>query len=183
MKEEIDGISRVEFQKDKAKINSGTLKILTDQKGTNDSSMADPIVFTFNETVTETSTFTRQAGVEISAGTEFKCGLPFVADGKVDVSVKASRSITWGKETSIAQGITDTVTVNIAPYTVVTCEAKLTEMLLEVPYVIHFESGKTSCGMWSGASNWNFESKVHEEKIKGHQKKRFKRSIRKLLCC
>jgi len=62
---------------------------------------------------TETSSWSNTVGAKIGVKTSFSCGVPFLADGKVEVSVEASYSYTWGETKSTTKVVGQTVSANI----------------------------------------------------------------------
>ena len=153
-----DAISYVEFKVDKAKKLATTPKVIAQQKNRNHSSETQTYEFSFRKTVTNRFTFTRQAGVSISIGTKFKCGLPLVDDAEVEVVISGSSSYTWGESMSQSQSFEAKFPVRAGPRSTVICKAQVNETTLEVPYIVHLKSGNTSSGVWHGTSTWGLEA-------------------------
>ena len=55
---------------------------------------AQSLSFTASDSYTETKSFTHTAGLSITVGTEFKCGVPAIAEAKVSVEITASYEFT-----------------------------------------------------------------------------------------
>lgn len=159
-----DEISAVNFDIDDAKMLSTTPRVLGKQENRNDTSVEQSMEFSFNETITETSTFAHETGVSIAVGTEFNTGIPFVAGGKVSVAVTASESVTYGTSNSLSQRFTASFPVTAAPRTIVVCEAVVHQTELEIPYTITLRSGKKASGIWKGVSAWGLRSSTKEIK-------------------
>ena len=62
----------------------------------NRSSLSQTTAYSVSRTVTETSSFSHQAGASVTVGTTFSAGVPFVAKGEISVSATASYSYTTG---------------------------------------------------------------------------------------
>lgn len=140
-------------------------KVLALQEHSNKTSLSQSMELSFSDTVSNTSTFTHRWGASVSTGTKFTCGLPCIAEGKIDAKLSASVSLTWGKSETIQRKCDVKIPVKIGPYSKVTCEVVVNESKLEVPYTMHFKSGKTSKGMWSGVSTWNVKTSCKEIKL------------------
>ena len=152
-----DAISHVEFQVDKAKKLATTPKVIAQQENCNNSPETQTSEFSFSETLTNSFTFTHQAGVSISVGTKFKCGLPLVGDAEAEVVISGSYSFTWGESMSRSQTFAAKFPVKAGPRSTVVCKALVTETKLEVPYIVHLKSGNSSSGVWHGTSAWDLK--------------------------
>ena len=64
------------------------------------------MTFVATEEHTETKSFTHTAGASVMVGTEFKTGVPVIAEGKVKVEVTLSYEFSYGKETSVTKSKT-----------------------------------------------------------------------------
>ena len=160
----VDKISHVEFHLDKGKVLTTTPKVLTVQEICNDSSNQQSTEFSFSETVSNTSTFTHQWGLSISVGAEFGCSLPFIAAGKISAEASGSVSLTWGKSKAFQKTYSGNYPVQAGPHTKIACKVEAKEAKLEVPYTMHFKSGKQSGGIWSGVSTWDVKTSFKEIK-------------------
>ena len=90
-----------------------------------DSSVKQSTTFSVSETVTETSTFTHTAGVEVMVGTEFTSGVPTLAQGKITVEVTASYEFSAGIERSVEKTMQADYKCKAPAGKIVTCEALL----------------------------------------------------------
>jgi len=159
---EPDKVVRVDFDVDNGKLLHSKPRVIAEEDLNNGTSDHQSMEFSYNEQVSTTSSFQRTSGEEITVGIAFKCGVPCVVDGKIEVGEKASYS--WGKSKTTSKSYTGKVPVRAKPHTVVECKAVITHAKLEVPYKIHFESGRTSSGVWHGASTWGFRVTIDEKK-------------------
>ena len=160
-----DKISHVEFHLDKGQVLTTTPKILTVQEICNESSHPQSTEFSFSETVSNTSTFTHQWGLAISAGATFGCSLPFIAEGKISAKASASVTLTWGKSETFQKTHSGKYPVKAGPHSKIKCKVEANEAKLDVPYTMYFKSGKTSGGMWSGVSTWDVKTSFKEIKM------------------
>lgn len=172
-----DKISHVEFHLDEGKIVDTKPKILAVQEICNESSLPQSKEYSFSETVSNTSNFTHQWGLSISVGVAFGCSLPCIAEGKISVNASASVSLTWGKSQTFQKTHSGKYPVQAGPHTKVKCKVVANEAKLEVPYTIHFKSGKTSGGMWSGVSTWDVNTSFKEIELNQDEIKQIRYNI------
>ena len=91
-----------------------------------------------SETVTTTESFEHAAGVSVMAGTEFSCGVPALAEGKVSLEVTANYEFTYGTSKEISRTIEHEYPCKVAPFRTVKCEALLYEYDTEVGYTMRW---------------------------------------------
>ena len=91
----------------------------------------------FSETFAQTENWGNAAGAEISVGTSFSTGVPFIAEGEISMEVSASYEHTWGKETYHETTYSTTVTCKAPPKTKVVCSYITNSAKLDVPYTMH----------------------------------------------
>jgi len=53
----------------------------------------------FSETFAQTENWGNNVGAEITVGTSFSTGVPFIAEGEISMEVSASYEHEWGRET------------------------------------------------------------------------------------
>ena len=160
-----DKIVGVDFDVDRGKLLSSTPKVIAQEVLENyDSSTDQSMEFSYNEQVSNTSSFQHTAGVGIKVGTEFKCGYPCVAEGKISVEVNASYQYSWGASKTTSKSYNGKLPVVAKAGTAVECKAVITEAILDVPYTIRLKSGRTSSGKWRGVSTWGFHATFTERK-------------------
>jgi hypothetical protein len=82
----------------------------------NDSTSADTKqTLTYSYAKSEVGTWNNTAGIEIGVKTEFSCGIPILAEGKVEVSASASYSHEWGGSAGTEKTIGSSTEVTIPP--------------------------------------------------------------------
>merc|ERR1712176_1570656 len=86
--------------------------------GSRDQSMAMGI----SETVTETMCFSHTAGVSVTVGTEFSCGIPVLAEGKVSIEVTAAYEFSYSTEKSVEKSLQADFTSESASKLKTVCE-------------------------------------------------------------
>jgi len=173
----------VSFKLDEGKVLSNTPAVIAQSTLPNTTSVEQSMSFSVTKSVTEESTFEKSAGVSLTVGTSFECGIPFVSNGEVSLELTASGSWTWGEAKSISTEVQATFPVVVPPNKQIECKAVLTKSKLTVPYVLTFGDGSTETGTWFGVSAWNLreeltesdlnaaEAQVNETKVKGNEVK------------
>ena len=89
---------------------------------------------TFSHAYTASKSWSNSVGLKVGAKTSIKTGIPFLAEGKIEISMEASYSYTWGE--SVADQKTDSwvATITAPPKTRVRFQAVVTESTIDVPY-------------------------------------------------
>jgi len=147
--DQIDGnlyfLSKVDFDS-----SNGTVKTYRPERvgyqyiDNEDSSMAQYTTFTVAEQVEEKEIFTHTGGVAVKVGTEFKCGVPVLAQSKVSVEVTASYEFSYGKETTNTKTMQADYNCVAAPGKIVTCQAYLFKYKMSVPYTQTWQHKRVS---------------------------------------
>jgi hypothetical protein len=88
----------------------------------------------FSHAYTATKTWSNSVGLKVGVKTTIKTGVPFLAEGKIELSMEASYSYSWGE--SVADQKTDSwvASVTAPPKTRVKVQAVVTESTIDVPY-------------------------------------------------
>ena len=132
------------------------------------SSTTPSIEFTVSKAVTETESFTHTAGMSMTVGTEFKVGVPLIAEGKISVSVTASYEFQYGKERSVTKTKEAKFTCPAAVGKITTCLATYRIQQIDVPYTMTLRNKKkykctcTSEGVYRGVSATHMSMTVNE---------------------
>ncbi|PYX92692.1 MAG: hypothetical protein DMG67_06110 [Acidobacteria bacterium] len=89
---------------------------------------------TFSHAYTASKSWSNSVGLKVGVKTSIKTGIPFLAEGKIEISMEASYSYTWGE--SVADQKTDSwvATITAPPKTRVRFQAVVTESTIDVPY-------------------------------------------------
>lgn len=133
----------------------------------NTTSSVQAMKFVVSSEVTNASTFAQEAGVSVTVGTEFETGVPFVADGKVSMSLTASYKASWSSSSSTKQSWTQEFPVQVNPGKTVRATATVFKANMSVPYTATLKSKATgqtakAKGVWHGASTWDIQYKTQE---------------------
>ena len=89
---------------------------------------------TLTYTYASTKNWSNTAGLKVGVKASFKTGIPFISEGKLEVSVEGSYSYTWGETSS--KSVTDSwvVPVQVPPKSRVRVQGTVTESVIDVPY-------------------------------------------------
>jgi hypothetical protein len=161
----VDEIVDIEFDIDSANVVS-VPKVIATQTHSNDTSTKQRIEFKFSDTMTNQTSFSHNFGLKINVGTQFRCGLPTIAEGKVSLKMGASYNMTWGKKESTTKSYSGSIPVEVPAKTTVKCTATIMEATMDVPYKITWLSGNVFEGMWHGFTSWDLRTKFDEIKVK-----------------
>jgi len=109
---------------------------------------------TFSRTVAQTESYESDVGVEISVGTSFDVGVPFLGSASVDLSVTASYSHSWGKEAYEERTYATEVNCRSPAGVMTTCSYTATRNQMTVPYSMTLVNKggytKNVTGTWRG---------------------------------
>jgi hypothetical protein len=88
----------------------------------------------FSHAYTATKSWSNQVGLKIGVKTSIKTGVPFIAEGKIELSFESSYSYTWGESVSDQKTDSWTVTVTAPPKSHLRILATVMESTIDVPY-------------------------------------------------
>lgn len=148
----------IEYDLKKAVIRSVQPKGIFSQEGSNDNDKENQSQsMSISETTEQQSTFETEAGLEIGVTTSFSCGVPVLAEGKVEVSAKVHTNLKWGSTNTTTQSWQATVNLVIPPRSKMRVIATVTQTLMDVPFTVTWKSklGKkiTNKGTFTGLSS------------------------------
>lgn len=70
---------------------------------------------TYSYTKSKTGTWNNTAGMQIGAKATFEAGVPFVADAKLELSISASYSHSWGGSEGEQETVSESTTIQVPP--------------------------------------------------------------------
>lgn len=120
---------------------------------------------------TESRNWTNKIGFKVGFKSTIKTGIPFVLEGKVEVSAETSYEHTWGEAISQTTTFTGSVSVKCPPKTATHCSMTLQGGEMKIPYTAHlailYKGGKVKdigqiTGEYSGVSMTNVDIVVDE---------------------
>lgn len=89
---------------------------------------------TFTYTKSEVGTWNNEVGVSVGVETEFKVGVPFIAEGKIKVSVDASYTHAWGGSEEKTREVTDSTEVSVPAKTRLKVQVIVKRALIDVNF-------------------------------------------------
>ncbi|XP_053305264.1 uncharacterized protein LOC128467612 [Spea bombifrons] len=161
-----------EFLPDLGKTVSQSLEIVKDETYRNSkSSVPLKHTFTFQKTMRESSSFSHDYGLTVSAGTEitFKAGIPKIAEEGIKMTVDVSTTNTWNFTKSNETEVTfsASTTVEVPGGKSIRIIASVVKAEMEVPYRAKVRTAfgyeTTIEGTWRGVSHFNLT--VEQEDI------------------
>lgn len=150
-------IQSIKFNIDASAVLTKLPEIVLIDRFTNNGPVDQTHKFTLTEIITETSTFTRKTTYNVSASTEIKAKVPFIASGKITTSISFGQEYTYGRSESLSRTISREYPIVVpAGY-----NAEVTLSLLKYNMDVEYEatcrgltSGKiiTIKGRWTGVN-------------------------------
>jgi hypothetical protein len=89
---------------------------------------------TFTYTKSEVGTWNNEVGVSVGVETEFKTGVPFLAEGKIKVKVDASYSHSWGGSEATTREVADSTEVSVPAKTRLKVQVIVKRALIDVNF-------------------------------------------------
>jgi hypothetical protein len=116
-------------------------------------------------TVSETSGWSDSLAVKVGVSTSFKTGIPFVAEGKVTVSVDVTNTYTWNGSTTRSKTWGFNTPVKVPPHTTIVGLISATLSTIAVPYTLKgtfiMKSGArvpgTAKGVYTGSNSHDLD--------------------------
>ncbi|KAM4617736.1 uncharacterized protein O3C94_021656 [Discoglossus pictus] len=167
----IQSIVKLEFLPDQGKTVSERLEIVASQNYLNKNSTSPlKCTFTLHETITNTSTFNHEHGFTFGVSCEHtvRAGVPFIADGSVELGVSLSTTNNWSftETNETARTYCLSTEFEVEPGKDVRQVASVTRAKIIVPYratvrtLFGYET--TICGTWKGATHYNITVKKED---------------------
>lgn len=92
----------------------------------------------FTESVSSTFTWSAEAGITVGAETTLETGIPFVAEGKVTMSLEVSFAYTWGEEKSLTREFSYQANVSVPSNSSIIASATASSYQLSGSYTADF---------------------------------------------
>jgi Clostridium epsilon toxin ETX/Bacillus mosquitocidal toxin MTX2 len=147
-------IDRIDYHVARAQVlKSGSVGLYR-QTVTNHTTSPQTSTIAGSETVTETSGWSDSLAISVGVKTSFKCGIPFFAEGKVEISAQATNTYTWNGSESKAKAWSWSTPVTVPPGGVSSVIVTATMSTIAVPYTATgtavFKSGEKVAGQITG---------------------------------
>jgi len=102
----------------------------------NDTTQLQTSAISGSASVAETSGWSDSLAVKVGVSTSFKTGIPFVAEGKITVSVEVTNTYTWNGSTTATKTWGFNTPVNVPPHTTIVALVTTTLSTISVPYTL-----------------------------------------------
>ncbi|MGV1009813.1 MAG: ETX/MTX2 family pore-forming toxin [Dermatophilaceae bacterium] len=107
-----------------------------------------------SESLEQTSSWSDSLGITVGVSTSFACGVPLVAEGKVDVSVEANNTYTWSGSETKSKTWSWSAPLTVPPSATASVIVSTTLSTIAVPYTLSgtfvFKSGTQMPGKVHG---------------------------------
>jgi hypothetical protein len=88
----------------------------------------------FSHSYTAGKSWSNSVGLKAGVKTSIKTGVPFLAEGKIELSLEASYSYTWGETASDQKTDSWVLTASVPPKARIRVQGVVTESTIDVPY-------------------------------------------------
>ncbi len=129
-------ISAIDYDVISAKIIKTTPADLYRQSVTNNTTQTQTSSISGSESVTETSGWSDSLAVKVGVSTSFKTGIPFIAEGKITVSLDVTNTYTWNGSTSRSKTWSFNTPVSVPANTTYVALIAATVTTISVPYTM-----------------------------------------------
>ncbi|KAI8553384.1 hypothetical protein RHMOL_Rhmol05G0011600 [Rhododendron molle] len=158
-------IYNVNFHLLDARIYNQSIVTMVTKTATNDTQESNTATLKFLRNETKSSTWTGSVSFKLGVKTEIQTGIPFIVEGKVEVSAEFTGSYQWGETVTTENQVETEYTFSMPPMSKVTVSLLATQGSCDVPYsytqrdtlmngeqVIHnFDDG-----VYTGINSFNF---------------------------
>ncbi|CAL1352859.1 unnamed protein product [Linum trigynum] len=122
----------------------------------------------------KSSTWDSNVSLKLGVTTKMETGVPFIAEGKIEVSMEMSGSYTWGETKESSTTVGNDHVVIVPPGTTVRVNQLATRGSCDIPYSYTQRdtlvdgrqvSRRMDDGVYTGVSCYNFKIEIKEEKM------------------
>jgi len=139
------------------------------QNPSNDITITQTLEYSYEKS--ETGTWNNTFGVEIGVSTEFKTGVPFIAEGKIAVSVTTSYSHEFGGSTGKTKTVNSSTQVAIPPRTKAKAKVMILQASISVPFTYKtrrtYITGRVDelpgSGVYNNVESYTVNSEVYDQ--------------------
>lgn len=158
-----------------AKVTAATLDQFERVINTNKTTVQQSTTISGQRTVTDTQGWSSMFGLKVSVSTSFKAGFPFLAEGKVNVSVEGSANFTNNGSSSTSRTFSWQQPVLVPAKSRVVATVAVTRSTLLVPYTMSgayvYGSGDrvpgSISGTYTGVNSHDLEVKLEQFNLDG----------------
>jgi hypothetical protein len=127
-------IHNVNFRQSEARMYTKGIDDLHSQTVKNQTSTKNKTTLTFTYTSTVATTWSSTVSMKLGVKTTLQCGVPFLVDGKIEISAEFNRSYSWGETKTEQNQISKQITVDVPPMKKVTVKAIGSNGVCDVPF-------------------------------------------------
>jgi hypothetical protein len=131
----------------------------------NTTTVSQSSTLTGSESVAETSAWSDKLGIKVGVKTSFKAGIPFIVEGKIEVSAEINYEYTWSGSTTRSRIWSFSTPAICPPKSMVLAKIMVTNSKIEIPYTLDGKfvlrsgvkvPGSTE-GTYTGTSTYNLQ--------------------------
>jgi len=136
---------------------------LASQQKENNSDVAQEQTYTIRESTEEESTFESEVGLELGVTTEVKCGVPMLAEGKIEISATAHSNLKWGTANRTTKEWQAEIKLSVPPHSKGRVTATILKSVMVVPFTSTWKSKSTgntmvTTGVYKGVACADFKT-------------------------
>ena len=159
-------VSSVNYDLDHATIEEEQNREIINQEVSNHTDVEQTQTVSRTETIEETSAWENKMGFKVGAEAMVKTGIPFIASGKVKVSVELSGEFAWSGSTKKGKDYKLDTPVVVPPRTTIIATGTVTVSSISVPYTqigeYVYKSGNRKpgerTGTYTGVTSHNYKT-------------------------
>ncbi|XP_022145233.1 uncharacterized protein LOC111014736 [Momordica charantia] len=127
-------IYNVNFRLSDARIYDQTVMLMATATATNKTQASNTVNLKLSYTDTKSSTWTSSISMKLGIATTIETGVPFIADGKIEVSAEFSGGYEWGKTKTSSKTLEIAYDVSVPPMTTIIVSLLATKGTCDIPY-------------------------------------------------
>ncbi|KAG5547080.1 hypothetical protein RHGRI_012944 [Rhododendron griersonianum] len=167
-------IYNVKFHLMDARIYNRNIITMVTKTATNDTQESNTATLKFSRKETKSSTWNGSVSFKLGVKTEIQTGIPFIVEGKVEVSAEFTGGYQWGETKSEENQVETEYTITVPPMSKVTVSLLATQGSCDVPfsYTQHntLMNGEQVThdfddGVYTGVNSFNFDYDIKTKEL------------------
>jgi len=156
-------ITDMQYNLDSSKVLSLPPLVLTSNTVVNKTDAEVTKTSKFEYSITETKEWGNSTSVELGVKTEVSCGVPFIAEGKVEISATVNNTFNFGESSSTTKTFSEEVPIKVPAKSSIRVDMVAQQGSMDVPYTatvtMFFDDGTNIStkisDTYSGVSSYN----------------------------
>ncbi|MEA5534827.1 ETX/MTX2 family pore-forming toxin [Crocosphaera sp. XPORK-15E] len=130
----------------------------------NQSDISQTSSITHTRSVNASNNWSHNVGAKVGVSTSIKTGIPFIAEGKVDVSLEASYNYTWGGTLETSDSFEYTATATVPPHSEIEAQVLVTQTKFDLTYTAQASATWANGMTMSGVIHGTYEG-IHSHDV------------------